>query len=78
MENISANFPVHSMMKYIGSRVIRGPDWKWGKQVRQQFIYYHDIYYNFPPDHLPGSMQETFKRYPSFSFLGAVEYLVFF
>ena len=28
------------MMEGVGARVIRGPDWKWGKQVRHLFIRY--------------------------------------
>lgn len=26
--------PNRVMMEGVGARVIRGPDWKWGKQVR--------------------------------------------
>lgn len=26
------------MMEGVGARVIRGPDWKWGKQVRLWFL----------------------------------------
>lgn len=28
------------MMEGVGARVIRGPDWKWGKQVRFSLIIY--------------------------------------
>lgn len=27
------------MMEGVGARVIRGPDWKWGKQVSSLFTY---------------------------------------
>lgn len=27
------------MMEGVGARVIRGPDWKWGKQVRLLFLF---------------------------------------
>lgn len=27
------------MMEGVGARVIRGPDWKWGKQVRLWFLF---------------------------------------
>lgn len=34
MENIaSTNRNTRFMMEGVGARVIRGPDWKWGKQV---------------------------------------------
>lgn len=27
------------MMEGVGARVVRGPDWKWGKQVRLHFLF---------------------------------------
>lgn len=33
------------MMEGVGARVIRGPDWKWGKQVLGIFVYILDFLY---------------------------------
>lgn len=33
MENSNATRCNRFMMEGVGARVIRGPDWKWGKQV---------------------------------------------
>lgn len=30
--------PPRFTMEGVGARVIRGPDWKWGKQVKHQMI----------------------------------------
>lgn len=38
------------MMEGVGSRVIRGPDWKWGKQVwikSEKFCNFCDILNNY-------------------------------
>lgn len=38
------------MLEGVGARVIRGPDWKWGKQVRfhpRFFFNIHKILYDF-------------------------------
>ena len=31
---VAARSSTRLMMEGVGSRVVRGPDWKWGKQVR--------------------------------------------
>ena len=31
------------MMEGVGARVIRGPDWKWGKQVHKIFLLDHSV-----------------------------------
>lgn len=42
---ISTTRTTRFMMEGVGARVIRGPDWKWGKQVRFSSIV---ILCNFP------------------------------
>lgn len=32
------------MMEGVGGRVIRGPDWKWGKQVKSVYIFNYVFY----------------------------------
>jgi hypothetical protein len=33
------------MMEGVGARVIRGPDWKWGKQVCNRMFFTWSIYF---------------------------------
>lgn len=35
--SVSATRPPRFTMEGVGARVIRGPDWKWGKQVSAEF-----------------------------------------
>lgn len=37
MEAVPANRSTRFIMEGVGTRVIRGPDWKWGKQVKILF-----------------------------------------
>lgn len=37
------------MMEGVGARVIRGPDWKWGKQVEHCLFLLNTIFFNWLP-----------------------------
>lgn len=39
MERAPSNRCNRFMMEGVGARVIRGPDWKWGKQVGIFYLY---------------------------------------